>query len=522
MRELTTALKNDIRELPLTFLHHDPAARSAVEVLLLYPGVKALLLHRVAHSLWSHQFFFAARALSEFARFLSGIEIHPGAQIGRRLVIDHGMGVVIGETAVVEDDVCLYQGVTLGGTSLAKAKRHPTIRSGALVGMGACVLGNIVVGRNAKVGAGAVVLSDVPDGASVGGVPATLLGHRATNEGNLNETEGNLNERKQKMHGNIYDNIAQTIGNTPLVRLNKVTKDCFAEVVVKLECFNPLSSVKDRMALSMIEDAEKSGKLKPGMRLIEPTSGNTGIGLAFVAAAKGYKLTIVMPETMSMERRLLLKIFGAELILTPGPKGMKGAVALATQLAESDTSALMLQQFSNPANPQIHVETTAEEIWRDTHGKVDIVVAGVGTGGTVTGVGRGLKAKNPSLKMVAVEPTESAVLLGGAPGPHKIQGIGAGFVPAVLDTHIYEEIIQVASEEAFAWTLRLIQEEGIPAGISSGAVTKAAIDLAKRPENKGKRIVAILASGTERYLSTPLTEQLRAEVAKIQVTDVQI
>ncbi len=322
------------------------------------------------------------------------------------------------------------------------------------------------------------------------------------------------------MHGRIYENIAQTIGNTPLVRLNKVTKDCVADVVVKLEFFNPMSSVKDRMALAMIEDAEKTGKLKPGMRIIEPTSGNTGIGLAFVAAAKGYPITIVMPETMSVERRMVLKMFGAELVLTPGPSGMSGAVAVATRLAQADSNSFMPQQFTNPANPRIHFETTAVEIWNDTKGKVDAVVAGIGTGGTITGVGEALKLKNPAIKMVAVEPSESPVLQGGKPGPHKIQGIGAGFVPEVLNTKIYDEVIGVSSEDSLNMARNVILFEGIPVGISSGAAICAAIQFAKRPENKGKLVVAIVASNLERYLSTLLTEHVRAEVAQIAVTPI--
>jgi cysteine synthase A len=301
-----------------------------------------------------------------------------------------------------------------------------------------------------------------------------------------------------------------------------MAEGCVAEVVVKLESFNPMSSVKDRMALSMIEEAEKSGRLRPGMRLIEPTSGNTGIGLAFVAAAKGYSLTIVMPETMSMERRIILRMFGAELVLTPGPRGMSGAVAVAKKLAAEDSNAFMPQQFTNPANPRIHVETTAEEIWHDTQGEVDFVVAGVGTGGTITGVGQGLRAKKPGVRMVAVEPVESPVLSGGQPGPHKIQGIGAGFVPEVLDTGIYDEVFRVSSDESFAFARRAIVEEGIPAGISSGAVIKAALGVASRPENAGKLVVAVLASSMERYLSTILTDHVRAEVANITVTEVPV
>lgn len=322
------------------------------------------------------------------------------------------------------------------------------------------------------------------------------------------------------MHGKIYGNIAETIGNTPLVRVGRMAAGAPAQVVVKLESFNPMSSVKDRMALAMIEDAEKSGLLKPGMRIVEPTSGNTGIGLAFVAAAKGYPLTIVMPETMSMERRVILRMFGAELVLTPGPKGMKGAIAVARKILEENPGSFMPQQFANPANPRIHVETTAEEIWRDTRGEVDIVVAGVGTGGTITGVGRGLRAKKPSVRMIAVEPVESPVLSGGQPGPHKIQGIGAGFVPEILDTGIYAEVVRVSSEEALATSRRAILEEGLPTGISSGAVLKAALDVAARPENAGKLVVAILASSMERYLSTALTDHVREEVAKLTVTDV--
>jgi cysteine synthase A len=322
------------------------------------------------------------------------------------------------------------------------------------------------------------------------------------------------------MHGKIYENIAQTIGNTPLVRLGPLARGLAAEVVVKLESFNPMSSIKDRMALAMIEDAEASGALRPGMTLIEPTSGNTGIGLAFVAAAKGYPLVVVMPETMSMERRILLRMFGAKLVLTPGPRGMSGAIAVARKLLAETPNAYMPQQFANLANPRIHVTTTAEEIWRDTAGRVDIVVAGVGTGGTITGVGQGLKAKKPGLRMVAVEPTESPVLSGGQPAPHKIQGIGAGFVPEILDTKIYEEVVQISSEESFVMARRAILEEGIPAGISSGAVMAAALKIAARPENTGKLVVAILASSLERYLSTLLTEQVRNEVADLAVTEV--
>jgi cysteine synthase A len=302
----------------------------------------------------------------------------------------------------------------------------------------------------------------------------------------------------------IYNDIVGTIGNTPLVRINKITKDIKVEILAKLESFNPLGSVKDRIAFSMIEDAEKRGVLKRGGTIIEPTSGNTGIGLAFIAAARGYKLIITMPDTMSIERRHLLRLFGAEIILTPGEKGMKGAVERAEELTKTIEGAFMPQQFKNPANPKIHRDTTAEEIWKDTDGKVDILVSGVGTGGTLTGVAQVIKKRKHDFKVVAVEPIDSPVLSGGKAGPHKIQGIGAGFVPDVLDRSLIDEIIKVKNEDALFTAKALAQEEGILAGISSGAALYAALEIGKRPESAGKLIVVILPDTGERYLSTDL------------------
>jgi cysteine synthase A len=304
-----------------------------------------------------------------------------------------------------------------------------------------------------------------------------------------------------KLTRGIANDITETIGNTPLVRLNKLTEDSKAEVVVKLESFNPLSSVKDRIGVAMIEAGEEAGVIKENTILIEPTSGNTGIALAFVAAAKGYKLILTMPDTMSIERRKLLALLGAEIVLTPGANGMKGAVVKAEELASEIPGAVMPQQFKNQANPKIHRETTAAEIWRDTDGRADILVSGTGTGGTITGVGLALKELKPKFKAVAVEPATSPVLSGGSPGPHKIQGIGPGFIPDVLQTEVIDEIIQVTDEDAAKTLLRLAREEGILAGISSGAATYAALQLAKKEENAGKLIVVILPDTGERYLS---------------------
>ncbi len=314
----------------------------------------------------------------------------------------------------------------------------------------------------------------------------------------------------------IYSSVLDTIGRTPLVRLNHVTSGLAAEVVVKLEFFNPLSSVKDRIGWAMVKAAEESGRLKPGGTLVEPTSGNTGIALAFVAAARGYRCLLTMPETMSVERRVLLRLLGAEIVLTPGTKGMRGAIERATLIRdELGDKAFMPMQFENPANPEVHRRTTAEEIWNDTQGKVDAIVSGVGTGGTITGVASVIKGRNPKFKAFAVEPAASPVLSGGQPGPHKIQGIGAGFVPKNCDTALIDEVVQVSNEDAFATAQEVSVKEGLAVGISSGANIWAALQLAKRPEFAGKRIVTVACSPSERYLSTALAEKIRAEVTAL-------
>ena len=322
-----------------------------------------------------------------------------------------------------------------------------------------------------------------------------------------------MNTPTIEFRGRIYDDITQTVGATPLVRLKNLAADagCKADILGKCEFFNPLASVKDRIGLAMVEAAEADGTIGPGSVLVEPTSGNTGIALAFVCAAKGYRLILTMPDSMSVERRKMLALLGAELELTPAAKGMTGAIARATEIVESTPGAVMLQQFENPANPEIHRRTTAEEIWRDTQGSVDVVISGVGTGGTLTGVAEVIKARKPGFKIIAVEPEDSPVLSGGVPGPHNIQGIGAGFVPKILNTGIIDEILKIGNENAMATSRKAARLDGLPGGISSGAALAAALEVGKRPGMEGKTIVAILPSFAERYLSTALFDGLGLE-----------
>ena len=321
---------------------------------------------------------------------------------------------------------------------------------------------------------------------------------------------GKAGEGRAEFRGRVYDSIVETIGATPLVRLNRLAKEAGAkaDILAKCEFFNPLSSVKDRIGVSMIEAAEASGRLKPGTVLVEPTSGNTGIALAFVCAARGYRLILTMPDSMSLERRKMLKLLGAELVLTPAAHGMRGAIAKAEEIVASLPDAMMPQQFQNPANPAIHRRTTAEEIWRDTAGAVDIVVSGVGTGGTLTGVGSVLKQRKPTLKMIAVEPEDSAVLSGGPPGPHKIQGIGAGFIPEILEVGLIDEVMRIGNETAFRTAREAARLEGLPVGISAGAAIAAALEVGAREGMQGKALVVVLPSSAERYLSTALFDGL--------------
>ncbi|MFF0572478.1 cysteine synthase A [Streptosporangium saharense] len=475
LEDLRIAVRRD----PALHGRHRPEA-------ILYPGVWAVWTHRLAHLLHRRRVPFVPRLISQLSRALTGIEIHPGARIGRRLFIDHGTGVVIGETTVIGDDVTLYQQTTLGGRGFQCDRegtpRHPVLGDRVTVGVGASVLGRVHVGDDASIGAHALVLTDVPAGVRVH-VPPAL-------------------PRRQPMP-DIHPDVLSLVGSTPLVSLSRFGAGLTARIAAKLESANPGGSVKDRIARAMIESAEDAGLLTPESHLVEPTSGNTGIGLAMVAAVKGYRLTLTMPESMSAERRALLTAYGAELVLTPAALGMKGAIAEAERLA-AQPGWFMLQQFANPANPDVHLRTTAQEIWSDTGGEIDLLVCGVGTGGTITGVGRFLREKKPQVRVVAVEPAESAVLSGQAPGPHGIQGLGAGFVPDVLDTGVYDEVVRVDVEQARETARRLARTEGILAGVSGGAALHAAQTVAARAENAGRLVVVVLPDTGERYLSTPL------------------
>ena len=460
----------------------DPAATCIGEIISCYPAIRAISNHRIAHELYKMEIPLIPRIISELAHFETGIDIHPGAEIGEYFNIDHGTGIVIGQTCIIGNHVTLYQGVTLGaksfptdenGNPIKGIPRHPILEDNVTVYSNATILGRITIGRGAVIGGNLWVTEDV-------------------------EPYGKNNLINMS---NIKDNLLQLIGKTPLVRLSNIYKDEYGtEIIAKVEYFNPGGSVKDRAAYAMIEAAETSGKLKKDGTIIEPTSGNTGIGMAWIAALKGYKVILTMPETMSIERRKLLKAFGSELVLTPGSEGMKGAIAKAEELNSQIKGSVILQQFKNPANPDIHYMTTANEIIEDA-GKFDVFISCVGTGGSITGIGKRLKEKSPEIEIIAVEPKGSPVLSGGVAGPHKIQGIGAGFIPEIIETSYIDKIIQINDNDAFKMMRDLARKEGLLVGISSGAAVSAAVKLASNDSYKGKRIIVLLPDTGERYLS---------------------
>lgn len=465
----------------------DPAATCIGEIISCYPAIRAISNHRIAHELYKMEIPLIPRIISELAHFETGIDIHPGAEIGEYFNIDHGTGIVIGQTCIIGNHVTLYQGVTLGaksfptdenGNPIKGIPRHPILEDNVTVYSNATILGRITIGRGAVIGGNLWVTEDVEP-----------YGKRVQKNNLINMS-------------NIKDNLLQLIGKTPLVRLSNIYKDEYGtEIIAKVEYFNPGGSVKDRAAYAMIEAAETSGKLKKGGTIIEPTSGNTGIGMAWIAALKGYRTILTMPESMSLERRKLLAFLGCEVVLTPAASGMKGALDKAEELQRNTPGSIILQQFSNSANPMVHYNTTANEIMEDSDGVFDVFVACVGTGGTITGTGKRLKELKPNVKIVAVEPESSAVLSGGQAGKHSIQGIGAGFVPDNYDSNTVDKIIQVKDKEAFDMMHSLAKKEGLLVGISSGAAVSAAVKLASNDSYKGKRIIVLLPDTGERYLS---------------------
>lgn len=466
----------------------DPAATCIGEIISCYPAIRAISNHRIAHELYKMEIPLIPRIISELAHFETGIDIHPGAEIGEYFNIDHGTGIVIGQTCIIGNHVTLYQGVTLGaksfptdenGNPIKGIPRHPILEDNVTVYSNATILGRITIGRGAVIGGNLWVTEDVEPYEKRSTEKIILI---------------NMS--------NIKDNLLQLIGKTPLVRLSNIYKDEYGtEIIAKVEYFNPGGSVKDRAAYAMIEAAETSGKLKKGGTIIEPTSGNTGIGMAWIAALKGYRTILTMPESMSLERRKLLAFLGCEVVLTPAASGMKGALDKAEELQRNTPGSIILQQFSNSANPMVHYNTTANEIMEDSDGVFDVFVACVGTGGTITGTGKRLKELKPNVKIVAVEPESSAVLSGGQAGKHSIQGIGAGFVPDNYDSNTVDKIIQVKDKEAFDMMHSLAKKEGLLVGISSGAAVSAAVKLASNDSYKGKRIIVLLPDTGERYLS---------------------